>query len=1174
MPLLMPFGIRLSPGGSTLLGTAADETLRTTENFTTLVGGEGDDIFFGRSTAFYPEKFFGGAGNDTFIWSYGDNIIDGGQPGLSTASDGVDTINYSGVGAVHFEVLEYAVADKIASYRADFDGGSDRLFSIEELEWDSDNDVLTAGEGVYLLETPIVLDLKGQSGGQGDRLGLLDGRNPLLINAVNETTTSIQLESNEGLDAGYWALSVEWLAGSDGDDRIYSGASTFGVEGGGGGDIIDARLAAAFSGLSPEGYDVELFGGDGDDTIVSSAGRTFAQGGSGADTFVVSTQSSVEGQTIEFVIADADGSDRLFTPFDYFRPSRGDYEGSELFQVAGAFFDFDEANPESYYFGAVEGDVGPDREFLGAFLFRLDGSDLIITLEQAHYEELPPLDGDTEPRIVLAGEGITDTIVRVLDWSEGDLGITFPVAFDPDVASTLDSFYDYPGLRPYLTASLAANRFIDPLDERPDPHIPMEIASIISPPPMALRAAAASASVVTAGGEGDDVLAANDGGPYQFEGRGGDDDITGSNGGDTLDGGAGADTLRGGRGNDVYYVDDSGDVVIEEVGGGFDRVVSSIDYVLGDFVEHLALTGAAISGAGNALRNTLEGNDANNVLSGGDGDDTLAGNRGDDVLMGSAGGDGYVYEPGDGRDVIIDAGGGEDDDDMLVLAGGVGPADVSLHRDPDAPDDLIVRVGSDGGRVTIRDYFSSGGIEAIAFDTGEIWRGDDLAQRASAAVATTNFSPIARDDEFAIKRQPSFVIPLAALLDNDVDEDGDALTLASVQAVSGGGVALDELGGVRITPNAGAEAVIFDYTIADGHGGFATARLSLTIVPNAAPTVTVAELSAVIEDQPASGRLTASDPDGDALSYAIKAGAGPAKGAISLLDDGAFVFTPFANATGADSFTLTATDDAGAQVEQSFTFNIAPVNDAPIAAPDSGFSVRAGQTITIAPQQLLANDSDIDGDTLLISSVTAGAGLSVVRDAAGAIQVSAAAGVAGPRTFSYSISDSAGGTSSANVTIDVLAAPTNAPPIIRSAQMQTVREDQPARGRLTATDADGDPLTYTIAPGGNPHKGVVTLQPDGLFIYTPRRDANGPDSFTLSVTDGKGAPVAYKFQFSIKPDFDLRDILHYDLLAHGGILGKLATVADFYLRARDDDWDGAYWRGVIAKYGPTDALDL
>jgi trimeric autotransporter adhesin len=100
--------------------------------------------------------------------------------------------------------------------------------------------------------------------------------------------------------------------------------------------------------------------------------------------------------------------------------------------------------------------------------------------------------------------------------------------------------------------------------------------------------------------------------------------ITGNSANNILDGGAGADTLIGGAGNDIYSVDDAGDIVIENGGGGTDTVNSSVTYTLVLNVENLNLTGsAAIDGTGNNLANIITGNSANNILRGGAGADTF-----------------------------------------------------------------------------------------------------------------------------------------------------------------------------------------------------------------------------------------------------------------------------------------------------------------------------------------------------------------------------------------------------------------------------------------------------------------------------------------------------------------------------------------------------------------------
>ena len=91
------------------------------------------------------------------------------------------------------------------------------------------------------------------------------------------------------------------------------------------------------------------------------------------------------------------------------------------------------------------------------------------------------------------------------------------------------------------------------------------------------------------------------------------------------------DTLIGGEGDDTLVVSSAEDVI--EGGDGTDLVQSSVDFVLGDDVENLLLTGEAISGTGNSIDNQITGNESNNTLDGGDGSDLLVGGAGDDVYV-------------------------------------------------------------------------------------------------------------------------------------------------------------------------------------------------------------------------------------------------------------------------------------------------------------------------------------------------------------------------------------------------------------------------------------------------------------------------------------------------------------------------------------------------------------
>ena len=149
------------------------------------------------------------------------------------------------------------------------------------------------------------------------------------------------------------------------------------------------------------------------------------------------------------------------------------------------------------------------------------------------------------------------------------------------------------------------------------------------------------------------------------------DYIYGLGGDDKLYGHEGYDHLYGGLGNDFYYIEDTGDRVIELEGeGNYDRVYSPISYTLPANVENLALTPGYENnyGTGNDEDNNISGNDGNNVIDGGLGNDVLWGGVGYDTLIGGLGADymngGYgsdTYYVDDVRDKIFEnANGGSD----------------------------------------------------------------------------------------------------------------------------------------------------------------------------------------------------------------------------------------------------------------------------------------------------------------------------------------------------------------------------------------------------------------------------------------------------------------------------------------------------------------------------------
>jgi hypothetical protein len=159
----LPSGLRLSPGTTTLLGTSHDDTLRSLNGFTTLLGGAGRDDLKGGDSGQHIDKLYGGAGDDTLRWSHGVDLIHGGQPGLDYVADGFDTVDLSGAGQVRIEAPtlreRHRHPDFIASHRA----GEARLYSIEEIVWDANSDTIAIGKGVGLATPPPRVVFRGHA---------------------------------------------------------------------------------------------------------------------------------------------------------------------------------------------------------------------------------------------------------------------------------------------------------------------------------------------------------------------------------------------------------------------------------------------------------------------------------------------------------------------------------------------------------------------------------------------------------------------------------------------------------------------------------------------------------------------------------------------------------------------------------------------------------------------------------------------------------------------------------------------------------------------------------------------------------------------------------------------------------------------------------------------------
>ncbi|MDD2269304.1 MAG: Ig-like domain-containing protein, partial [Eubacteriales bacterium] len=215
---------------------------------------------------------------------------------------------------------------------------------------------------------------------------------------------------------------------------------------------------------------------------------------------------------------------------------------------------------------------------------------------------------------------------------------------------------------------------------------------------------------------------------------------------------------------------------------------------------------------------------------------------------------------------------------------------------------------------------------------------------------------------------------------------------------------------------------------------------------------------------------------------------------------GVLTFKLAKDANGAATVSAILIDDGGTNLggnptsaAVTFTITVNPVNDAPVAKDDN-VSVDEDSSVLI---NVLANDTDIDGDSLTILSVgTASHG--AVSISGGAVVYTPAADYYGSDSFSYIVKDPSGATSSAIVTVTVNEA--NDAPVATGAAIAT-SEDTPTSGAIEAADVEGDTLTYVTKT--EPAHGSVVVNADGSYTYTPNKDYNGSDSFEVTVSDGE-----------------------------------------------------------------------
>jgi len=439
-----------------------------------------------------------------------------------------------------------------------------------------------------------------------------------------------------------------------------------------------------------------------------------------------------------------------------------------------------------------------------------------------------------------------------------------------------------------------------------------------------------------------------------------------------------------------------------------------------------------------------------------------------------------------------------------------------LANDTDEDGDTLSITGVTGstGSVTIDGdniiYNPNGQFESLnagetATDTFTYTVNDGNGLNDSATVTVTingvdevitNQAPVANNDTATTDEDNSVAINVLA---NDTDEDGDTLTITGV-AGSTGSVTIDG-DNIIYNPdgqfeflNTGETATdTFTYTVNDGNGLNDSATVTVTIngvdevIGNENPVL--ATNNGLTVDEDAVGNITSTqlqvtDADNSAAEITYTITDVTDNGNLFLdgnqinfndtftqadIDNNRLTYDHDGSETTSDGFNFTVADGAGGSVGSSmFDITVNPINDAPVANNDAA-TTNQNQAVTISVTDLLANDTDVEGDTLSITSVGNAANGRVVLNG-NSVVFTPDNDFSGAASFKYTLSD---GSKTDNTTVSVTVNPISSTDILGT----------PGRDVLMGDSADN------IITGLQGRDMLTGNGGSDQFVYTDIRDA-------------------------------------------------------------------------------------
>ncbi len=266
---------------------------------------------------------------------------------------------------------------------------------------------------------------------------------------------------------------------------------------------------------------------------------------------------------------------------------------------------------------------------------------------------------------------------------------------------------------------------------------------------------------------------------------------------------------------------------------------------------------------------------------------------------------------------------------------------------------------------------------------------------------------------------------------------------------------------------------------------FNTASCAPPEPPNQAPVLDNIGDKSTDENQTLTFTVSAQDPDNDTLAYSA---ASLPQGAS--FTTGTFTWTPTYDQSGTYTLTFTVSDSNLTDTE-TITITVSNVNRTPAltAIGDKAITQNNALTFTIS-----ATDPDNDTLTYSASNLPSGASFNAATRT-----FTWTPSATGEYNATFTVSDGSL-QNTETITITVSSLPQSNDPPVALNQNITFNEDNSVSITLSATDLDGDPLTYFIV--SQTSQGAISgILPN--ITYTPNSNYDGTDSFTFRANDGE-----------------------------------------------------------------------